>query len=79
MNSRQSKIFYKLSLIIIRKMVNPQLLNYIQGSLANNISLEQIRKNLSGAGWPDSMINEAVDSLNTIRNKPAKKQAPAGN
>jgi hypothetical protein len=63
-------------------MVNLQLLKYIQDSLANNVSLEQIRKNLSGAGWPDSQIDEAVNSLNqqVPKDKPiiSKKQAPTG-
>lgn len=67
-------------------MINPELLKYIKDSLANKVSLETIKKNLSGAGWPDSYIDEAVNSLNQPKteqpklenNKLNKKQIPAG-
>jgi hypothetical protein len=61
-------------------MANPQLLKYIQGSLANNIPLEQIKKKLSAAGWPDLQINEAVNSLNQapLEGITEKKPVPVG-
>ncbi|HTY43636.1 MAG TPA: hypothetical protein VMC80_00120 [Patescibacteria group bacterium] len=68
-------------------MANPQLVKYIQDSLINKVSLEQIKKNLTGVGWPDAEINDAVNFFNqpvsfekpNVKPEPvkSKKQVPA--
>ncbi len=53
-------------------MADPQLINYIKDSLANNIPLEQIKQNLLGAGWNPQQVDEAINYVSP-QQKPKSK------
>jgi len=40
-------------------MINQELLSYIKKRLENGSSLEEIKETLIGAGWKETMIDEA--------------------
>lgn len=53
-------------------MADPQLINYINASLANNIPIEQIKQNLLGAGWNPQQVDEAINFVSS-QTKPKGK------
>lgn len=54
-------------------MTNPQLLDYIQKSLASGSSEEQVRSALSQQGWGNNEVNQAFAEINSKQNPAAFK------
>ena len=45
-------------------MVDQRAVDYIKTNLSNGFPLEQIKKALEDAGWPQEEINNAVEFIN---------------
>jgi hypothetical protein len=56
-------------------MADPRLLEYVSKSLKSGQSLQQIRRSLIDAGWPEGQVSEALNQV-LSRSPPSKRPRP---
>lgn len=72
--------FFKVRSFLFLVMVNQELINYLKNGLSQGKSVDYLRSELTKAGWPSSLIFDAVQAVSvqktSLPKQPALEKGP---